>query len=195
MRSLHPLIREIHLLSGLFLAGVILFYTISGAMIAYAPWLPGAGVTTTTERVPLPVGASESPEALRTFVEQALEPRGRVVGPERTPAGGLLLRYTRPGGSMEVTTTPGQSELVVVTTRHGVIRTLRGLHVLTGYAGGGAFVAWSLLLDFTAIAVIGFALSGIYLWYKLSRRRRLGWLMLGGSWLYTLGLIAYLLLV
>jgi hypothetical protein len=191
MRTLHPLIREIHLLSGLFLAVVILFYAISGAMIAYAPWLPGAGVAATTERIPLPVGAGASPEALQIFVEQELGPRGRVVGPEPTPAGGLLLRYTRPGGTVEVTTTPGQSELVVVTTRHGWIRTLRGLHVLTGYAGGPAFVAWSLLLDFTALAVIGFALSGIYLWYKLSRRRRLGWLMLGSSWLYTLGVIVY----
>jgi hypothetical protein len=192
MRTLHPLIREIHLLSGLFLAGVILFYTISGAMIAYAPWLPGAGVAATTERIPLPVGAGASPGALRTFVEQELEPRGRVVGPEPTPAGDLVLRYTRPGGSVEVTTTPDQAELVVVTTRHGWIRTLRGLHVLTGYAGGAAFVAWSLLLDLTALAVIGFALSGIYLWFKLSRRRRLGWLILGGSWCYTLGMIIYL---
>ncbi len=194
MRTLHPLIREIHLLSGLFLAAVILFYTISGAMIAYAPWLPGARVTTTTDRIPLPLEAGTTPGALRTFVERELEPRGRVVGPEPTPTGGLLLRYTRPGGSVEVTTTPGQSELVVVTTRHGWIRTLRGLHVLTGYAGGAAFVVWSLLLDLTALAMIGFALSGIYLWYKLSRRHRLGWLVLGGSWLYTLGLIGYLLL-
>lgn len=192
MRGLHPLIREIHLLSGLFLAGVILFYTISGALIAYAPWLPGAGSTATTERIPLPAGAGASPGALRRFVEEEIAPRGRLVGPQPTPADGLVVRYTRPGGSVEATTTPGQSELVVVTTRHGWIRTLRGLHVLTGYAGGAAFVVWSLLLDLTALAVIGFALSGVYLWYKLSRRRRLGWLVLVGSWCYTLGVILYL---
>lgn len=192
MRTLHRLLREIHLLSGLFLAGIVLFYTISGALIAYAPWLPGAGATTTTERRPLPLGAAASPGALQAFVEQELGARGRMVDPERTSTGGLRLHYTRPGGSLEVTTIPDQPEMVVVTTRHGWIRTLRGLHILTGYAGGAAFVAWSLLLDFTALAVIGFALSGIYLWYQLTRRRRLGWLVLGASGCYTAGVVLYL---
>jgi len=194
MKRLHGLIREIHLWAGLVLAVAILGYTVSGAAVAYVRWMPGAEPTVTTARIPLPPAAGESGQALRAFAETELGARGRRAGPEPLGDGGQRLRYTRPGEVLEVTTAPAQSEIVVVTTQFGWMRTLRSLHVLTGYAGGPAFVVWSLLLDLVALAVIGFALSGIYLWFRRTRDRRLGWILLGASWCYTLGIIGYLLL-
>ncbi len=139
----------------------------------------------------LPTGAGRSPAALEAFAERALGAKGRVVRPRPQDEGGILLRYTRPSSTLEVAATPDRSAAVITTTRYGWLRAVRWLHVLTGYAGGPAFVVWSILLDLVALAVIGFALSGIYLWYKLTRHRRLGWLLLGGSWCYTLAVILY----
>jgi hypothetical protein len=93
---------------------------------------------------------------------------------------------------VEAVLPPGRPELEVTRTEHGLLRTLRNLHVMTGYGGGPVFIAWSVMLDLVSLAVIAFAVSGVYLWYRHARRRRLGWIVLVGSWGYTTGLIAYL---
>lgn len=192
MKSAHALIRELHLLAGLVLALAVLVYAVSGAAISYAQWLPGSDPEVTTSRVPLPPAAQVSDQALRSFVESELGVSGRAAGPQRQEDGRVRLQYSRPGTVVVATAAPDRSEVVVETTRHGWIRTLRMLHVVTGYGGGAAYLGWALLLDLVALAVIGFALSGIYLWYQRTRHRRLGWLLLGVSWSYTIGVILYL---
>lgn len=192
MRSLHHLIRQVHLFAGLILAVAIVFYTVSGAAILYARWLPRDAAQVVTERVAVPPAAIASPRALRAFVAREFGARGRGGGIERRDSGAVAFRFVRPGMLLEAETTPDRTELVVTRTTYGPVRVLRTLHTLTGYSGGAAFAAWSVFLDLVALATIGFALSGIYLWYKLTRRRRLGWLLLSGSWCYTLGVILYL---
>ena len=38
-----------------------------------------------------------------------------------------------------------------------------------------------------------FAITGVYMWYQLTRKRLLGWLILGGSCAYTGAMILYLI--
>ena len=41
-------------------------------------------------------------------------------------------------------------------------------------------------------SMIVFALSGIYLWYKLTKRRLLGWALLAVSFAFATGAVLYL---
>ena len=52
---------------------------------------------------------------------------------------------------------------------------------------------WTLLYDLASLALIVFAFSGIYMWYKLTTRRSIGWIVLGASFTYAAAIVSYLL--
>jgi hypothetical protein len=65
------------------------------------------------------------------------------------------------------------------------------LHHLSGFEGGKIYEIWGVMLDLVCVAMIVFALSGIYLWYKLTKRHLLGWLVLSASVCYTAATAIY----
>jgi len=195
VKSVRGLIRNLHLQFGLVLALVVGLYIVSGAAILFIRYLPEDGPSVTTERLTMPTTtAGLQRGALQRAMAEAAGARGRIQPVELLPDGGARLRSQQPGLSVAAELAADGSTLTVTRTRFGIMRTLRTLHTQTGYAGGAPFILWSVLVDLVSLALIGFALSGIYLWFRLVRKRRLGWLVLAGSWGYTLGLIAYLAL-
>jgi hypothetical protein len=68
-------------------------------------------------------------------------------------------------------------------------------HRLHGYQGDPAYVLWAFIYDLSSLSMIIFALSGVYLWYKVERRRLAGWLILTGSTLLTAATIIYLMFI
>ena len=57
------------------------------------------------------------------------------------------------------------------------------LHRLHGFAGGLVYGAWAVLYDLVSFAMIAFAVTGVYLWYRRTKDRRLGWALLSVSWI------------
>lgn len=187
------LIRDLHLFSGLVLCVVVLLYTITGAAIFYLEFLPAGGadrVTTAVHSIP-PAHRISGP-ALRAFV-QDVGGRGRTPGLRPTPDGGHVQRWDRPGVTTQATVSADTAAVRVERRRHSAMRTLRVLHTVKEYRGGWAYAGWAFLLDLVSLATIGFAVTGAILWYRMTRRRALGWTLLGVSWVFGLGLAGYLL--
>ena len=57
--------------------------------------------------------------------------------------------------------------------------TLVGFHRLHGYGGGWLYDIWVVFYDLASLALILFTLTGIYLWYRLTKHRLLGWIRRG----------------
>ena len=72
------------------------------------------------------------------------------------------------------------------------MRTLAQLHQQTGYEGTWLNKLWAATVDLTALALILFAASGVYLWWKLGRQRRLGLAVLVVASGYSLASLAWL---
>lgn len=68
-----------------------------------------------------------------------------------------------------------------------------GFHRLHKYGGGGLYDLWMVFYDLASFSLIVFALTGVYMWYKLTRKRLLGFLILGGSFSYAMAVILYLI--
>ncbi|MEQ1691080.1 MAG: PepSY-associated TM helix domain-containing protein [Gemmatimonas sp.] len=192
MKSVHALTRQLHLFSGLILAVAVLFYTISGVTFVYAQWMPSESATAITTRLAIPASTAPDDGALRAFVEKSVASKGRTDGLVSVKPDGLRQRWVWPTGSAEVVVSPSRDSLTITRTRFGPIRTLRNFHVLVGARGGMGYFAWWVLLDVLSLAMLLFAVTGLLLWYRTTKDRRLGWLLLAGSWLYTIGLIGYL---
>ena len=70
---------------------------------------------------------------------------------------------------------------------------LVGFHRMHGYGGGWLYNIWLVFYDLASLSLILFAVSGTYLWWRLARRRWLGWVLLGVSWGYATITVVYLI--
>ena len=66
-----------------------------------------------------------------------------------------------------------------------------GFHRMHGYGGGWLYNIYVLMLDLTSIATILFGLTGLYLWYKLMRKKMWGIILLSASIGYTIIIITF----
>jgi hypothetical protein len=80
----------------------------------------------------------------------------------------------------------------ITTSQFSTRQTLVHFHRLHGYGGGWVYDLWMIMYDLASAAMILFAASGIYLWYKLTKRRLLGWVLLAVSFSFAIGTMLYL---
>jgi len=192
MKSLYALTRQIHLFAGLILALAILFYTISGVTFVYAKWIPREPTRDSTETMEIPTAVATNDGKLRNYVVTRANARGRTDGFHDTPTGGLRQQWNSPAMRVDAEVSADRTKLTITRAKIGPLNMLRYLHVLSGRGGGVGYLAWWLVLDVVSVAMLVFAGTGFLLWYRSTKDRRLGWLILGASWTYAVGLIAWL---
>jgi len=105
--------------------------------------------------------------------------------------GSWQFTYSRPGDVQQAIVHP-DGRVEVTESTQNFAGTLNAFHRLHGYNGGPLYVFWAVLYDLASASMIVFALSGIYLWYKITRRRALGWALLAISFAYAGGTMLYL---
>ena len=96
------------------------------------------------------------------------------------------------GTRHEVVVSPGRDEVRVTTTRRPSAGVIVGLHRLHKGGGGWKYDLWMVLYDAACLALILFAASGIYLWFKRTQKRALGWTLLALSFGYATAVTLYL---
>ena len=192
MKSFYALTRQIHLFCGLILALAILFYTVSGVTFVYAKWIPREPTRDSTQTTPIPAEFNASVATLREYVASEVSARGRTDGFNALPTGGFRQRWNSPSMRVDAEVSADHTLLTITRSKFGPLRTLRSFHTLSGARGGIGYLGWWLLLDVVSVAMLVFAVTGFLLWYRSTKDKLLGWLLFGGSWAYTIGLIAYL---
>ena len=118
---------------------------------------------------------------------------GKRLPARRLNDGRWRFEYFRPGTLHRAVVTANRDSVRITTERMSWQRTLIGLHRLHGYGGGWFYALWAVWYDLASLSMILFAVTGIYLWYKRTKKRRLGWMLLTFSWVYAIGTILYLM--
>ena len=201
---MYGLIRSLHLFTGLFLAAGLFMYGFSGFVISHQDWFPGGKRESTTHeltsevavRMPLGLSVQQSAPWQQQLADE-LGLRGRP-GKRRQQEGGAedglwTFEYDRPGTSEKLRVRPSSAAVTLTVEAAGFAGIMNRLHHFHGYAGGPRFFLWGLFVDLASLAMILFPLTGIYLWYRLKKDHRLGWLILGGSTVYGAGSMLYLI--
>ena len=189
---MYDLIRKIHLYTAFVLLAFVLMYFVTGYVLIHNQWFPRPepGVATREEALEPAPGAS--PEAMSAALQRRFDLPGMRSEPKRNRDGSWKFQYLRPGTTCEAVVAPAGDRVTIKRTDFGVAQTLIGFHRLHGYGGGWAYDLWMVLFDLASFSMILFAASGVYLWYKLTRRRMLGWVMLGAGLGFTIGTMIYL---
>lgn len=183
-------IRQIHLFAAFILTVFVLMYFVTGLVMIFEEHFHRKDNSVTTVTREVPGIRLASGDKLVTTVREHFEVSGQYQvrqGKART-----VITFRHPG--MEATVVvPNHSDSVTVTTKEkNFISALHQFHRLHGYHGGWNYRVWAFVYDLSALSMIVFAITGVYLWYKTERVRWPGWLILAGFTLFIAFTIYYL---
>lgn len=198
-------LKRIHAWSGFWGALFFLGMGISGFLLNHrAQWKIDTGEPIEVSSVELPVnpGAIPSADGLGDWAKKTLDlpvkgqaPRGgpgegagaggkrgetRFMGREVKPAETWTRAFNMPDARVTVTYVKGANHVTAKREEHGFLGTLKNLH-----KGTGLPVAWVLLIDTIAGALITMSLTGYLLWSRMHGTRLLAGALAGGSLLWA----------
>ncbi len=189
-------VRSFHLVSGFIVSAVLLMYAVSGFAMAHPDWLAtppeteSRSVAVSVDAAALPAAAGPERRGLERRIRNELGLRGRLEHSKPVGRRGWKLIFRRPGTEAELSL-PARGQAQLKTTRSGAAYTLNRMHQFRGYSGEPLHLLWAAVIDLTSLALVVFAVSGVYMWYVL-KRDRVGWILLVGSSAYVVGSILYL---
>lgn len=192
--SVYPLLRRIHLFTGLMLLVFVLMYFVTGYVMIHAKWFGGREAKTTKYTEKLDINGNVADDVLVRRLQTELGFKGQPSDPEHRKDGSTRLSFTRPGTGFQVVVVLGTNLVTVTRKDFGFAGVANGMHRLRGYHGGWRYWAWSLLYDLASLSLIVFALTGILLWYQSTARRLPGWLCLTAGFGFTASMVLYLML-
>ena len=190
-------IRWLHAYTGLALVLAVIAYALSGWLIEHSKHF-GEPSRDTTSRVHVETlrGAvvETHPQAARQARElrDALAVEGRIQQLERLEGGRWRAYVHTVSQDTFLTWQPGDPEVQVLIRDRNLAASLTKLHKIHGLTGSRTFQLFGLMVDVVAVAMIVFAITGIYLWWQIKRRHALGLAILGVTSSVTIAWIALL---
>ena len=189
---MYDVFRKIHLYSGLTLLAFVVMYFVTGYVLIHGDYFPRGEPAVTTREEALSSAPGASPEEFSALLQRQFDLPGKRQPPQRKKDGSWRFEYFRPGLLHEATVGPAGDRVTIKRSDFGAAQTLVGFHRLHGYGGGWVYDLWMVVFDLASFSMILFAVTGIYLWYKLTKRHALGWAMLGTSFAFAIGTVLYL---
>ena len=189
---MYDLIRKVHLYTAMILLTFVVMYFVSGYVLIHRDLIPEGKTDKKTVRLPLSTAHVVSPNDLSAYLQEKLGIRGKPVPPRQLKDGRVRFDYFRPGDYSRVTVSAAGDSVVHLHERYGARQTLIGMHRMHIYGGNALYLLWVLLYDLASLSLILFGLTGIYMWYNLTRKRLLGWIILGVGYGYTAATILFL---
>ncbi len=194
MAKLTPLMRSLHLYTGLFLGPWFLVYATSGFVLNHnAFFIKLAGMPQTqfermqAEDFTAPDDFPETNEARARVLLQHLKLEGPHVVARPSNAQRLIVLRISGGGNYRVTWIRATGALVVERQQpFRFRRLLHFLHFRSGYRQPYLVSRiWALTVDAVTISMWLWVVSGIYLWVKMPRKRWAGVIcIVGGTVLF-----------
>ena len=179
--------RNTHLLLGLSTLWFILMYAVSSVQMAHPRWFRAhPDVAETTYALPANL------DGARPAARELMDGHGLRGELSDVRPGPQLVRFriVRPGTVYEVAYTPASGEAKVRTNTAAFMGMLNRIHHVQGiWHEYGLINVWGAFVGVVSIALIGMALTGIYMWFKLHKERVTGGAILAASLVYGIGLM------
>ena len=208
---MYTIVRRIHLYASTVLLSFVLMYFITGYVMTHEQWFPRRPPPPVVTKQVWAYRATDLPEndplAAAAFVKKAFALPGQINPQSTAPVktgGTWQIRIGHPGAAYVVTITPRpfstsrpsdgfvHADVAIASTDFNAAGTMNGFHRLRSFGGGMLYDVWAVFYDAAAIALIIFALTGVYLWWKLSKIRWPGVVVLLIGMGFTVGTIVYL---
>jgi hypothetical protein len=190
---MYNLIRKIHLYVAFSLLLLTLMYFVSGYIMIHGPWFGSSEPQVTQEIIKLSRPLKGNEPNISEYLQKELNLSGKRFPAKKQENGTIVFNYWRPGEEYEIILTPNKSEVIIKRRQWQWQGTMIGFHRIHDYMGGVTYTVWAFLLDIVSLSLIVFGITGIIMWYKLTTKRLLGWILLSITYIYSFVTILYLL--
>jgi hypothetical protein len=184
-------IRQIHLYAAFVLTSFVLMYFISGFVMIFEQTFKRNDVMIEGISRTVPGIHTLGNDSLLAVLQSTFHLRGQYEI-RKNKSLQTTVSFRHPGFESSVVLVEGSDSVRVTIRRKNFIGVLHAFHRLHGYRGGINYVAWAFMFDLSAISMIMFALSGLYLWFKTERNRLPGWLVIFASTFFVAFTLYYL---
>ncbi len=185
-------IRRLHLYSSFVLAAFIMMYFVTGFVMIFEDRFQRKDVEEREIRTPIPSRAVvSSTDALAGWLQQELGLGGQWY--EERRKNDVTLHFRHPGTVTTVRVLPNIDTAFITIKKGNVYSVMHGFHRLHGYKGGVNYYLWSFFYDLSALSMIVFAATGLYLWWKTTSKRLAGMLVFLSFTAVTAVTIIYLM--
>ena len=190
---MYDLIRRIHLYSAFVVLSFLVMYFITGYPMIHQDFMEHQDPEKHTRVYPLENTGDFEPADYSVQLQDQFDLRGHRAKPRRHNNGNWEFGYSRPGTWYKTIVYAAGDSLRITEHRGNLRQTFIGFHRLHQYGGGALYDLWMVFYDLASLSLVVFAITGVYMWYTLTRKRLLGWLILGGSCTYAVAIILYLI--
>jgi hypothetical protein len=188
---MYDFLRRVHLFTAFFLLVFVLMYFVTGLVLVHEEWASKTPPKKTSRSEWITFLGEPGSAAFQDYLEERFELRGYRQKPKRHGDGSWTFSWSRPGTGYEVILTPDAKEATLTEIKYPARHVVVGLHRIHGYGHGPIYDVWAFFLDLSSVAVILFALTGIYLWFKTVKKRLAGWICLGIGSVFTAATILH----
>jgi len=181
---MYRLIRNTHLLLGLFTALFVLMYAVSAVQMAHRIKLAPA---VTEVDIRAAAGLEARPLALVLMNEHGCTGE---LGTVRTVPAGFAFAITSVGGSCNAAYDRASGVIHLRHSVSGVMGVLNRLHHLHGFTHErGVVNLWAWALAFISVTLLILGGTGVYMWFRLYKERMIGGILLAANLVVSLALL------
>jgi len=184
--KLYPLIRKIHLYSSFTVLAFLLMYFATGFILTHADWFSHSKPKVETVEHPLQLPTDIDLSKLSAYIQKEFNIRAQRKNSEVNDQGEISIDYIRPGYHYKAIIPPDKGKVTLIIQKEDLYDTFVVFHRLHGFGGGGVYELYILMMDIASIALILFSLSGLFMWFQLSKNKFFGLLLLALGIGYTL---------
>ena len=186
--------RRIHLYAAFVLLAFILMYLVTGYAVMHPSLTGNTGPLKITRTETLDDGKSPEDGGFSRYLQEKFNLRG-WRGETRLSADGTInFNYVRPGCEYRAVVSQAADSVVITEIRTGFRGVIAAFHRIHRFGHGFLYDVWLIFYNLTVSALIIFPITGIILWYRISRRKLLGLICLGAGFSFAGYSIVYLLL-
>lgn len=187
----YNLIRKIHLYTAFVLLLFVLMYFVTGFILTHESWFKHTEPKVVSQQYPVHLPEKLSMNEQSVYLQNRFNIRAKKEEAKTKKDGSITFRYFKPGHLYTVTIDSSRRSATLSETKLPAHRTMIGFHRMHGYGGGWLYNIYIFMMDLASIATILFACTGIYLWYKLIKRKTWGLIILSACIGYT-AIVIYL---
>ena len=179
-------LRTIHFYSAVLTAVFLLLFFITGYLINRYNWFDHRPVEPIVRTYEREIPNFPTDRALAHWVKKELKITGKIDWIGGGEVDDKSIEIVTPKLNHMIKVSKKSGKLVHETRQNNTFEMLSVMHRVHGYGGGLWYDIYLFAMDLASLALLIFAISGIYLWLRLLRMKWLGWLILGLGLVYTL---------
>lgn len=170
-------IRQIHLFAAFILTTFILMYFITGFVMIFEETFQRKEVSVKKYAKEIPGISSTQNDTLISLLKKHFDLHGQYEI-QRNKSNQILVNFRHPGTETKILIPEGSDSITLTISKKNFTTVMHHFHRLHGYKGGVNYLIWAVFYDLSAFSMFVFALTGIYLWYKVERKKLPGWIVI-----------------